>query len=52
MHISILEEYDLKEVVADPGSITQLVEDDHGNIWIGTTSRLFFKQAGSKKIAE
>ena len=39
-------------VVADPGSITQLVEDDHGNIWIGTTSRLFFKQAGSKKIAE
>lgn len=52
MHISILEEYDLKEVVADPGSITQLVEDDHGNIWIGTTSRLFFKQAGSKKIAK
>lgn len=52
MHISILEEYDLKEVVADPGSITQLAEDDHGNIWIGTTSRLFFKQAGSKKIAE
>ena len=50
MSISILEKYDLKEVDSSPGNITQLIEDNHGNIWIGTTSRLFFKPANSKKI--
>lgn len=50
MNISILEEYDLKEIVTSPGNITQLVEDNYGNIWIGTTSRLFFKSADSKNI--
>lgn len=52
MRISILEEYDLKDIAPSPGVITQLVEDNHGNIWIGTTTRLFFKPADSKKITE
>ncbi len=51
MRITILEEYDLKKVVDAPGNITQLVEDNYGNIWIGTTLHLFFKPADSKKIA-
>lgn len=51
MHISILKEFDLKEVVDSPGNISQLIEDNYGNIWIGTTSHLFFKPAGSKEVA-
>jgi len=50
MKISVLEEYDLKKVITSPGNITQLVEDDYGNLWIGTTTKLFFKQADSKEI--
>lgn len=52
MRISILEEYDLKDITPSPGAITQLVEDNHGNIWIGTTTHLFFKPADSIKITE
>lgn len=47
MRISILNQFDLKNVTASPGNITQLVEDNYGNIWVGTTTRLFFKSAGS-----
>lgn len=50
MHISILEEYDLKEITASPGIISQLVEDNYGNIWIGTSTHLFFMKAHSKRI--
>lgn len=50
MRISILEEYDLKETISAPGDISQLVEDNQGNIWIGTSAHLFFKARGSGKI--
>ena len=50
MRISILQEFDLKDFIASPGDISQLVEDDHGNIWIGTSSHLFFKSADSNDI--
>ncbi|WP_308765163.1 response regulator [uncultured Bacteroides sp.] len=50
MRLSTLEEFDLNRVVASPGNITQLVEDKYGNIWIGTTNYLFFKQVDSQKI--
>lgn len=50
MRISILEKFDLKEIIASPGDISQLVEDNYGNIWIGTSSHLFFKPAGSHEI--
>lgn len=47
MHFSILSEFDLKDVTPSPGNITQLVEDNYGNIWVGTTNHLFFKSAGT-----
>jgi signal transduction histidine kinase/ligand-binding sensor domain-containing protein/DNA-binding response OmpR family regulator len=50
MSISILEEFDLKDVAASVGSISQLIEDNHGNIWIGTSSQLFFISAESKEL--
>lgn len=50
MKMSVLEEFDLKEITASPGDISQLVEDNHGNIWIGTTSHLFFKSTDSHEI--
>lgn len=50
LRISILEEFDLKDAINSPGSISQLIEDNHKNIWLGTTSNLFFKSAESKKF--
>lgn len=50
MRISILEEFDLKDVIASPGSISQLIEDNHKNIWVGTTTNLFIKSAESKEF--
>lgn len=50
MNISILEEYDLNNISKTPGVISKLVEDRCGNIWIGTTSHLFFKAYNSKTI--
>lgn len=50
MQISILEEYDLRNVNQSPGNITQLAEDYEGNVWIGTTNHLFHKQNGSSSI--
>ncbi|MDL2213456.1 response regulator [Bacteroides sp. OttesenSCG-928-D19] len=50
MRISIAAEFDLKEVADSPGNITQLIEDNHGNIWVGTSTQLFFKQADAKEF--
>ncbi|MCD8044589.1 MAG: response regulator, partial [Tannerellaceae bacterium] len=50
MRISVLEEFDLREVIASPGNISQLIEDNHKNIWVGTSSHLFFKPDGSDRF--
>jgi signal transduction histidine kinase/DNA-binding response OmpR family regulator/ligand-binding sensor domain-containing protein len=51
MRISVLEEYDLKQVSPSPGTITQIVEDNYGNIWVSTTAGLFFKAAAAGQFA-
>ena len=50
MRISVLEEFDLKETADSPGTIVQLVEDDSGNLWIGTSTHLFFKPKDASNI--
>ena len=50
MRIYVLEKFDLRETTASPGEISQIVEDDYGNIWIGTSTHLFFKAKDSRTI--
>lgn len=52
MHISILDEFDLKTVVSSPGNISQLIEDNYGNIWVGTSKYLFFKSIESNAFVK
>ena len=51
MQLSVLEEYDLKTIADYPGSVLQLIEDEYGNLWIGTTHYLFFKNRDSDEIS-
>lgn len=50
MRISVLEAYDLRDVVPSPGTISELIEDNYKNIWVGTSSYLFFKPDGSDRF--
>jgi ligand-binding sensor domain-containing protein len=50
MHIYIKEDINIDNLVDDPGVITQLVEDSHGNLWILTTTHLFMKTIDDPSI--
>ena len=50
MRISLLEEIDLSRVTDHPGDVVQIIEDRQNNLYIATTSHLFFRASASKDL--